>query len=397
MKGIRHIVFFSLYFLVLYGENFSVFTIPFTLLWKVPLIGFIVVYVVNLKRKTISVNFSKKSVYLSIQKNFNTSLNFGFENLIEVLKTINLSLFTYFLINYYQFSVSLKKILKSLAIYTIISFLPFSLNLVNSVNSGVNVEVFGGDSGITGVFSSPHTAAITVAVSVLILIFFFSEWSSRMKIIIGILIIYGLYIILFTYTRTGLVSLVLSLIYYFVKKSGRQNILKALIILILVSFPIYYIVSNNESLQNKILDKRQDDQVLNSNNAGSGRLLMWQNSLNIWLESDLIGKALGIGEKASLEQMRRKMGKPFFSHNEFFDILIRYGLFGLILYLIYLRSIYLFIVRKTLEGSGSIAIYISYIINLFFQGGHFFVFELFLALFIVYDYKRKMEFEQNRQ
>lgn len=373
------------------------FSIPFTLVWKIPLLCLLLGYIFNVKKKRVKVAFSGKSIILALQKNLNANLTFGFENIIEVLKTVNLSLFTYFFINYYKVSQTLKTILKSLAVYTLISFIPFTLNIISSVNSGVNAEVFGGESGITGFFSSAHNASITVSVSILVLIFFFSEYSKKMKIVIGILIIYGLYILLFTYTRTGLVALLISLVYYFMKNLVRNNFFQLVIILSIVSLPVYYIVSNNESIQNKILDKRNDDQVLSSDNVGSGRFVMWNNSINIWLESDQFEKLLGLGKDEALERMKVKIGKPFFSHNEFLDVLIRYGLVGLILYLIYLRSLYLFIARNTLKGSGSMAIYISYLINLFFQGGHFFVFEIFFALYIVYDYKRKIEFQQRQQ
>lgn len=397
MKTIKHIFYCTLYFSILYGENFSVFSIPFTLVWKIPLLCLLLVYILNVKKKRVKVAFSGKSIILALQKNLNASLTFGFENIIEALKTVNLSLFTYFFINYYKVSQTLKTILKSLAIYTIISFIPFSLNIISSVGSGVDAEVFGGESGITGFFSSAHNASITVSVSILVLVFFFSEYSKKMKIVIGILVIYGLYILLFTYTRTGLVALLISLIYYFMKNLIRINFFQLVLVLSIVSIPVYYIVSNNESIQNKILDKRSDDQVLSSDNVGSGRFVMWNNSINIWLESDQFEKLLGLGKDEALERMQVKIGKPFFSHNEFLDVLIRYGLVGLILYLIYLRSLYLFIARNTLKGSGSMAIYIAYLINLFFQGGHFFVFELFFALYIVYDYKRKIEFQQRQQ
>jgi len=397
LKKIKHVFYCALYFSILYGENFSVFSVPFTLIWKIPLLCILLGYILNFKKKRIRVPFGGRSMVLALQKNLNTSFMFGFESIIEVLKTVNLSLFTYFLINYYKVSQTLKTILKSLAIYTLISFIPFSLNIISSVSSGVDAEVFGGEAGITGFFSSAHNASITVSVSILVLIFFFSEYSKKMKIVIGILIIYGLYILLFTYTRTGLVALLISLTFYFMKNLIRINFFQLVIILSIVSLPVYYIVSNNESIQNKILDKRSDDQVLSSDNVGSGRFVMWNNSINIWAESDQLEKFVGLGKEEALERMRVKIGKPFFSHNEFLDVLIRYGLIGLILYLIYLRSIYLFIVRNTLKGSGSMAIYIAYLINLFFQGGHFFVFEIFFALYIVYDYKRKIELQQRQQ
>lgn len=372
------------------------FSVPFTLLWKIPLLCVLLGYILSFKRKRTRVSFSGKSIVLALQKNLNTGFTFGFENIVELLKTVNLALFTYFFINYYKVSQTLKTILKSLAIYTLISFIPFSLNLISPVSSGVDAEVFGGEAGITGFFSSAHNASITVSVSILVLIFFFSEYNKRMKIVIGLLIIYGLYILLFTYTRTGLVALLISLVFYFMKNLVRINFFQLVMILALVSLPVYYIVSNNESIQNKILDKRNDDQVLSSDNVGSGRFVMWNNAITIWTESDQLEKFVGIGRDEALERMRVKIGKPFFSHNQFLDVLVRYGLVGLILYLIYLRTLYLFIARNTLKGSGSMAIYIAYLIILFFQGGHFFVFELFFALYIVYDYKRKIEFRQRQ-
>ncbi len=399
MKAIKHLFYCALYFAILYGENFTIFSIPFTLVWKLPLLGLILIYILNLRKRKIKVSYSKRSVILAFHKNLNTSFTFGFENIVEALKTVNLSLFTYFLINYYKFSSQLKKILKSLAIYTIISFVPFSLKLISSVSTGINAEVFGGDSnGITGFFSSAHNAAITVSISILVLIIFFGDFSKKMKIFIVLLVMYGLYVMLFTFTRTGLVALFIGLIFYFVKNLVRINFFQVVIILSVVSLPVYYIVSNNESIQNKFLDKRNDDQVLSSDNVGSGRFVMWNNSINIWLESDnLIDKLLGIGKDEALERMRVKIGKPFFSHNEFLDVFVRYGLIGFVLYLVYLRSIYQFIIKNTLRGSGSLPIFISYMINLFFQGGHFFVFEIFFALLIVYDYKNKIEYEQQQR
>lgn len=392
MKGTKHIFYFILFFAIIYGENFSVGAVPFALLWKFPLLIGLLWYILHLKRST-RIYFGGKGILLTLEKNLNTSLSFGIGNIVEIVKGINLSLFTYFLINYYKYSRVLKIILKSLAFYTIISFVPFTLGLISSVSSGVNAEIFGGESGIMGVFSSAHNAAVSLSVSILVLIFFFSEFNTRTKILVGLLIMYALYILLFTYTRTGLIALIISLIYYFVKNSVRINFFQILLAAALIAIPVYYIVSNNESIQNKILDKRDAKQELTAENAGSGRFVIWGITISNWMELDPIEKALGIGPERALERMRVKIGKPFFSHNEFLDVLIRNGLVGLALYLLYLRAIYLFIRQNSIKGGLSMPIYLSYLTILLFQGGHFFIFEVFFAFAIVYDYKHKYELE----
>ena len=386
-KIVSYIFYFFLFCGIFFLENIQVKGIQFTLMWKVPVIIFLTFYVLFEKNKKRSVSFGIYSIILGAEKNLNTSFTYTFTNLVDLMKGINLYLFTKFFLSYFSSGQNLKKILVTVSVYIIISFIPFELGVVSPISNTVDVSVFGGESGIVGIFTSAHNAAISLSIAIFILIYFLRSFSIGLKVWIISLIILGFYFLIFTYTRTGLAALIISVVYYMYSINKGFQIIKLIFILSFIFIPVYFVFKTNESLTNKLIDKRTDSE-LSVETAGSGRYVIWSINLKHWTELSIEEKIFGVGNERALTYMQSKIGKPFFSHNEFIDVLLINGLLGLILYLFYLVGLIKFIRKKTGGVRNFVsATFVSYLIIMFFQGGHFFLFEMIFALIITYGYQ----------
>jgi len=388
-KIIRLSIYFLIFFSLIYFENLSIGSIKLTLVWKIPFLIYIIIYLLTPGGKKSNVNFSKPAIILGVQKNLNLGFLYSMDSIVQFIKGVNLFLFTKFFISNSSFSAGrIRYYLIMISIFIIVSFIPFQLNLIEPLSTGIDTETFGASSGIIGIFNTAHNAAITLSLSIFCLIYFIKIFDYNTKILITTIISYGIFLMLFTYTRTGLVALLGSCVLYFYSINKGVKIYRFVLLTVLICIPIIFIINSSESLKNKILDKRDNNSEVDFNSVGSGRLYMWSINIYNWYEGTIDEKIFGVGREKALEMMNVKIGRPFFSHNEFVDILLRHGLLGLFLYLLYLYNIYRFIIKKT-GGTKyfPLSVLLAYIIINIFQGGHFFIYEVMFALIMAYAYK----------
>ena len=145
------------------------------------------------------------------------------------------------------------------------------------------------------------------------------------------------------------------------------------------------LLQTNEAFYNRIFDVRPSGMI----DPGSGRLIFWAASIEMWLESIWVEKFFGIGMSGLREGMIRFIGKPLSAHSEIFDLLAGNGLIGITLFVLYLFTLFSFIWSKRNHQSfrlamGAFALYISLMLV---QGGFFFPTEVFLALIFTKLYK----------
>lgn len=281
------------------------------------------------------------------------------------------------LIGMYAFKFSPKQLQKSLLFFSsffILCFLPYVLGLLTSLEEGYDLTKYSDKSvlkfGLIGPFQNPHTASLTLAASLIVIVYFWLLGIVN-KAYFGAIIIFGFYCLLTTYVRTGLAMLLVAsipmLAFFVTRKAG--NLIRATIVgATFISLTSLWVV-DNQILIDRIEGKSKYGSESSFATAGSGRGAIYLNALEIYSESNFIEKIIGMGNTQKVTRMSKKMGYPFGAHNAFLDILLSTGAIGLLLFFIYLRNI-----LKLIKSSDNqycklgTSMFMAYLTMSFFQG-----------------------------
>ena len=121
------------------------------------------------------------------------------------------------------------------------------------------------------------------------------------------------------------------------------------------------------------LEKRWED-ISDPDKAGSSRAAFWQEAAAIHSRADLPGRAVGIGYAGLLDGMEARWGSRIHSHSDLLDVLVVYGVLGLLCWL----AVYLAILQMILrEGLGlpaaavGMAIFLVMVLECVFTGQMF--------------------------
>lgn len=380
---VQFILWFILYFFIFYIENFSLAGISIAQLWKIPLI-LLILYVLFKYHRLQKISFVGFILAFKSLFNFNYLI---FTNVYIFSKNLIIP-GLYNIIS--RFNLKPLKYLSLFSQFNLLSVFPFLFGVIVPPSSSdtLDLTAFGGAdvNSFIGLFQKVHTASITLSASLIIVIalFKFYYWNSSFffKFYLLCIILGGGYALYITYVRTGYLMFVVGfVILFFPRKVKFSQAFVFLLSIFLVFISFFYIIQENEVFRARLLDERK-----NSNNlyesAGSGRLVIWENSLRLFSESNLLEKVLGVGFDNLLDHQRATTGIRVFSHNQFIDSLVIDGLFGFSILVLFLFSIYKSIQEFVDPFFKRIALslFISYLFFLFVQGGNYFSFELLLVL-----------------
>ena len=283
---------------------------------------------------------------------------------------------------------NLDKMLLGFAQFIILSGIPFFLGiLTSSSDEAYHLEGF---ESYTGIFQNSHGAAITTTTAVLILLAFIKSKSSiiRFPKLNYLVLLFGIYLVYLTFVRTGYVMFAIGLVILFLpeKLSIKQILLSVLVVSVLV-FGFVYLLETSEFFYNRIFDIRNGRQTA----AGSGRLLLWKATWDLWYNGNFFEVFFGYGYDGLVDNMFKAVGLRVYAHNEIFTQLGQNGLLGVLFFIGYLVTLFKFIWkrRKRLSYRLAIAIYFLYVSLMLTQGGMWFELDIFMVLVFV-----KLEFEE---
>lgn len=402
MKNLlKYLLWFLVFFIFFYSESLIVGGITISQLWKIPFVIIMVFYI--LKNKTQSKNYINLSYAFALGKLVNyTVLNNLLIQIIECFRFMNLPLL------YDSASIYLKKkksdkifqILLRFAQYSILSFIPFLFGIIDERVAYVDREVLenyqNAAGAHAGIFQNPHGAAIIVVLSLLILVFHFTHHkTTKFKSFLNLsLILLGIYALYTTYVRTGYIMFIAGLLILILPKKPR---FKDFAIIIIVAVSLYssynYLMDNNQFFKARILDL---DEQGEEREIGSGRLKIWQNSLELWWNSETIFQYLfGYGLNGVRDYQEQKTGMSIFSHNGFIDALAQNGLIGITIMISFYVLVLMRIIKLKNVRSYRLALswFLSAIIVQFFQGGAGFINDLYCVLILILiekEYKEKV-------
>jgi O-antigen ligase len=367
-KNILRYIFIGILLLfLLHFETLSIGRFKISLLWK----GILLVYlfIIVLKNRQINYFIYKPLILLSILQLFNSDIvQDPVTAIVNFLTVLIIPLIGIYILNYD--SGKLKKSIIFFSSFIILSFLPYQLGILTSIESGYDLEIFGGGTGLIGPYQNPHGASISLACSLVVVLYFLIEGFFP-RIYLSLIFILGSYFLLVTYVRTGLVMFavgVIPILFYFGKKNAK-TLLKILIVGFFLAVLASKYISSNEVLLNRIMGRNEYNAEDSFENIGSGRISFWEASISIFKEADIIEKIFGMGQTEKFDRMYQKIGMEIGSHNAFFDLLLSNGILGLFLFIFYLFKIFKFSLAYNSDFYILIlALLSSYIAMCFFQG-----------------------------
>jgi O-antigen ligase len=364
---IRYLFIGILLLCLLHFETLSVGRFKIAQLWK----GILLIYlfIIILRKRQVNYFIYKPLILLAILQLFNSDIvQDPVTAISNFLIVLIIPIIGIYILNYN--SDQLKKSIILFSSFFILSFLPYSLGILTSIESGYDLESFGGLTGLIGPYQNPHGASISLACSLLVVLYFLIE-GSFYRIYLSLLFILGSYFLLITYVRTGLAMFaigVIPILFYFGKKNAKTSLYIVIFGFFLAVLAFKYI-SNNEVLTNRINGQSEYNAEDSFEKMGSGRISFWEASISIFKEADIMEKIFGMGQTEKFDRMNQKIGMSIGSHNAFFDLLLSNGILGLFLFIFYLFKIFKFSLAKNSDFYIIIlALFCSYFAMCFFQG-----------------------------
>lgn len=372
-------------FVLLYVEAISISGITISIIWKIILMSYILI-IVSFKLSQIKKIDAFIFFYILLSlKGF-----FSISSLDYILVTIELFIKNLFFVGLYLYFlhfVSEKKLIllgKNFAILVIISFIPFILDILQPLSKGYGLYRYGEDDefGLIGVFQKVHAASITLGFSMIVLFsHLIKEVNKKIKLIYSLLLILGLYTLVFTYVRTGIVVFTVGFIYLYIKSDIKNKYSKLLLIGVIISILSIYLYNNNQVIQMRTSDKTiyQDDGAI-----GSGRFKYAYHAIDNWYSEGFNSIIIGLGQEYARDLMFLDVHNRIFAHNGYVQILQTEGLIGITLFFLFLFFLikYIYYRRFSPYYNINIAIFLAYLVMMFLQGGVYFYMMLYLAIYL---------------
>ncbi|MBQ7528015.1 MAG: O-antigen ligase family protein [Bacteroidaceae bacterium] len=366
-------------------------------IWKIPVIAFLAFKCINYTFE----NYARYRLGYAMTKLLNPDILIATAGTVSsFLKFLVLPLCLPFFRNIFSSEKTLYY-LKLLAHIIIISFIPFYLGILEERHTYRAADLLGVDS-LIGPFNNAHTSSIYLSTSILVLIFYVRNICENKleKIYTWGLILVGLYFLMLTYVRTGYAMCVLGI---YVILAYKGSIIRSLLSGALWG-GLFYLAATAYIETNDVLNQRlheetgykRDDEI-----NGSGRLLFWATSINLWANSDNAQEyLLGHGLQETMEQQAKENGLLVGSHNGFIDALVQNGLVGFLLLLLYYFLLIRNVFRENME-SPYFLLFLSWLMSdiafQFVQGGTFFFYDIMSALIITLPILETQEYENELQ
>ena len=188
------------------------------------------------------------------------------------------------------------------------------------------------NDSFTGISKNRNISSSSLVLKLIFLIYVIENSTSfYRKLFLKALEIIALLAVIVLQSRLGIISIFgIYFLYLMLMKSSR----KMIVLSILIS-TVFFLYFNNNNFQNKI-EKDYTFQNLSEDNSVKQRLSFYKLSINLFKQKPIVGNGLGSWKYKSIESKSSKTSSvfiPYYSHNDFLQILMEAGLVGLFIYL----------------------------------------------------------------
>ena len=188
------------------------------------------------------------------------------------------------------------------------------------------------NDSFTGISKNRNISSSSLVLKLIFLIYVIDNSTSfYRKLFLKALEIIALLAVIVLQSRFGIISIFgIYFLYLMLMKSSR----KMIVLSILIS-TVFFLYFNNNNFQNKI-EKNYTFQNLSEDNSVKQRLSFYKLSINLFKQKPIVGNGLGSWKYKSIENKSSKTSSvfiPYYTHNDFLQILMEAGLVGLFIYL----------------------------------------------------------------
>lgn len=366
---------YCIFFVILYFEGMPIGGVQISQLWKLPIIAYVMVWVViNYKRTFI---FNKYAYGYGLIKLFNVGIvNTPIVALTDFMKFSTFPFFLDYCINKIRSPKKVLLILFYISQFVILSFIPFLFHIIKAPHIGtyadMTIKEIMEEAGKTsGLFLSSHGASAILALCLIIIIYIFQHQKMKKlkRVYFIFLIIIGVWALITTYARGGWAMFVVGMIILFFKME-KKYIIGGLCAGLIGIFGVLYLMETNETFYNRIMDKGSKGEV--QKEVGSGRLAFAKNGLDFWMNSHNIQEYLtGQGYDKLTQYQKEKTGLKIYCHNGFVDALAQNGFIGFTLFIMHFYFVFLLIYRNRKDRNTRLvfSIFVMKVVFNLVQGG----------------------------
>jgi O-antigen ligase len=337
--------------------------IKLSYIWKFPIIGYMLFY--TIKHNANSPIFVV-SILLSFKLLLNTHVDFGIgATLTESVYILVFPITFVFCKIFFKDNLNvLKFVTLSLCSFFLLSNIPFQLGILSQQRI---IEVFDEKSALTGLFFHMSISSQIFAISTIIILFEYQSFKKKSLISLWILLVtYGTTVTIQAFTRTGWMLLTVGfLMYAFYYFNYKTKVISIIIIFLLISI---ISVDKNSNMVKRLMgeSKNTTNESMNLNTLSSGRLSIFENSINIVKEDGNLSILMGVGKDYLTHQNGQIMGREYVAHNRFIEIFTYGGVIALFIFFIYI--IHLLKILLSIHSRFRplpVTLFIIYIITLF--------------------------------
>lgn len=274
------------------------------------------------------------------------------ESIIVLYKII--ILIVVFLISYNIF----KKSDYSITICAVFSVSLFLESLV------VLFQVFSSLEGLTGIASNPNISSSSIIIKLPFIIYFVHQVKKKWnKFLLRVIEYLSIIAIIILGSRLGLISLfIIYFFYFFWYKNHRLNQVFSIVVIFTFSF----FISNSQTVNNFDLSSLRIEN-LNNDESTNQRLNFYKKAIDLSFNKPFTGYGLGSWKYESLPYDNNNNNDilvPYYTHNDFLQILFELGIIGLAAYLFFLIILFkkILFLKDKLRGI-LIIIFIAFVIN----------------------------------
>jgi len=200
---------------------------------------------------------------------------------------------------------------------------------------------------IYGSFAHPNSFALFLVFFILLTIWFIQNYKR--KLLWYILLFLELFCLIFTFSFSGYILLLVSFIGLFLKiriKSSKKNFF-FLILFVLILFVIQTKEFKTRYERIKLIDLSETLRERKVVDSFTWRIVNWMNLFDLWKEKPILGWGLQTVE--IINPWKTEKGVGYAAHNDFLRLLVETGLVGFMFYLLFLIST-CFIVYREYKG-----------------------------------------------
>jgi hypothetical protein len=376
------------FFIALFLKSYTIGGEEMAYIWKLPLLIFLFVGVLGQK---VHFNFLILGYLFAIKNIVNTSFfDYPVDSINNFSKYLTIPLVVHWIflnVNNIESLRKLRMLPVYLASFLIISNIPYYLGVFAAPVSKTMLWMEEGSlDGLVGILGAPHyTSALLSIASIVILEFIVNKRGGMLtNIVLGPLLVLGLFFLFKTYTRTGWMMFVVGLGILFARKISFKDAGKIVAIGVLLIAGLVFLYQTNEGFRRRIMDDRAGEEEKSAyETVGSGRLQIAHIYLENLYESNFVTYLVGMGMQESQKRYEKKDGMPLFAHNGFVQTIVDNGILGFLLYLVFLYSIFREISRSNSSHNQlTVAIFFMFISCLVTQQANYFLLDLFMSLYI---------------